>query len=282
MQNINGWVKVHRKIWDNPYMSKPAYLSVWMYLITHAQHTEKDTIFNGKRITLKPGQLVTGRLAIEKATGVNNNTVRYILGKFTVEQQIQQQTCSGSTLITIKNWRQYQKVEQQIQQPFNNHLTTIQQPINTIEELKKDKNVKNEKKEATQKPPEFSGKETKLQRQYKDGTVALYELGCLSDSDRETEWYTESMRYYDGIREEDLDHVRFPIRLRGEPLKSVILYLAFSAKRFSTRERSHVKAFIRGICNPHNDFWRRFCDSTEQALGSLYDIIDEAPRSLES
>ena len=55
----NGYIKLHRKILDNPVVMKSTdHLAVWMYLLLNATHKEYDTIIEGERITLQPGQLV--------------------------------------------------------------------------------------------------------------------------------------------------------------------------------------------------------------------------------
>ena len=143
---MSGWVKLYRKIWDWPYSSKPDYVAVWVYLLTHAAHQEYDTIFNGSRITISKGQLVAGRKTISEKTGVSESKIQRILKCFENEQQIEQQTCSSGRLIYLPHWGSYQESEQQIEQQVNNKRTTSEQQVNTIQELKKDKNTKKEKK----------------------------------------------------------------------------------------------------------------------------------------
>ena len=65
----DGWVKIHRKMLDNPVVFKdPDHLAVWMYLLLKATHQDYQTMFGGKKITLKPGQLITGRKVISEKT----------------------------------------------------------------------------------------------------------------------------------------------------------------------------------------------------------------------
>lgn len=144
---MSGWVKLYRKIWDWPYSSKPDYVVVWVYLLTHAAHQEYDTFFNGSRITIRKGQLVAGRKAISEKTGVKESKIQRILKCLENEQQIEQQTCPSGRLIYLPRWDSYQESEQPNEQQVNNKRTTSEQQVNTIQELKKDKKVKNTKKE---------------------------------------------------------------------------------------------------------------------------------------
>lgn len=144
-----GWVKLHRKILDNPIICKDSeYFSVWCYLILNATHTEYDVIFNKERIRLKPGQLITGRKVISEKFNINESKVTRILNKLESEQQIEQQTTNKNRLISIVNWSLYQdseqQIEQQIEQQVNNKRTTNEQQVNTNKNVK---NVKNEKED---------------------------------------------------------------------------------------------------------------------------------------
>lgn len=142
-----GWVKLYRQILDNPIVCKDSdYFSVWCYLILNATHSEYDVVFNKERITLKPGQLITGRKAIADKFKVNESKVTRILKKLENEQQIEQQTCNKNRLISILNWEQYQESEQQNEQQLNNKRTTTEQQLNTNKNVNNINNDKNENK----------------------------------------------------------------------------------------------------------------------------------------
>lgn len=120
----SGWIKLHRKLWDNPIVTRDAeHLAVWIYLLTHASHNEYQIYFGRKKKMLKPGQLVTGRKAIAEATGVNESKVQRILKMFKIEQQIKQQSNRQGSLISIVNWNKYQISEQQTEQEVNRKRT---------------------------------------------------------------------------------------------------------------------------------------------------------------
>lgn len=132
-----GWIKVHRKMLDNPVVFKDAdHLAVWMYLLLKATHTEYPVMFNGEKIVLKPGQLVTGRKKISTETGVNESKVNRVLNLFKSEHQIEQQTTRHGSIISIVSWDEYQSCEQQNGQQVNNNRTTSEQQVNTKQEYK--------------------------------------------------------------------------------------------------------------------------------------------------
>lgn len=130
--NNCGWICVHRKLLNNPIVCRDSeYFSVWMYLLLNATHIESEVLFNGERITLKSGQLITGRKVIAEKFNISESKVQRILKTFENEQQIEQQTTNKNRLISILNWDIYQATEQQRKQPMNNQRTTSEQPVNT-------------------------------------------------------------------------------------------------------------------------------------------------------
>lgn len=127
-----GWVKLHRSTLENPVVCKDAeHIAVWVYLLLKATHKEKEMIFSGEKITLKPGQLITGRKKISEWSKVNESKVQRILKSFENEHQIEQQTANKNRLITVVNWDKYQSSEQQFEQQVNNNRTTTEQQLNT-------------------------------------------------------------------------------------------------------------------------------------------------------
>jgi len=136
-----GWIKLHRKMLDNPVVWKDSdHLAVWIYLLLNATHKDMDVLFKNKRITLKPGQLITSRKSIAKKLDISESKVHRVLKMLEIEQQIEQQTSNKNRLITIVRWNEYQSCEQQIEQQVNNNRTTSEQQVNTNKNIK---NIKN-------------------------------------------------------------------------------------------------------------------------------------------
>lgn len=148
-----GWIKLHRKVLDNPVVCRDAeHLAVWMYLLLEATHDNIDKMFSGRRMTLYSGQLITGRKAISKKLNISESKVQRILKRFEIEQQIEQQTSNTSRLVSICNWGEYQEGEQQTEQQLNNNRTTTEQQLNTLQECKNER-MKEGTKEASASTP---------------------------------------------------------------------------------------------------------------------------------
>lgn len=143
---MDGWIKIHRKIFESPAIAKdPEALAVWIYLIVNAAYKPYYAYFNGEKILINQGELITGRKKIAENTGVSESKIFRILKRFKSEQQIEQRPTPNGSLISIKNWTYYQKSEQQNEQRMNNERTTNEQRMNTIKEIKEYKELEEEK-----------------------------------------------------------------------------------------------------------------------------------------
>lgn len=139
-----GYLKLYRKTLDNPTVMKDSdHLAIWMWLLMNAKFFPTDDWFGGQRITLQPGQFITGRKKISEALGVSESKVQRVLKCYESEHMIEQQTDRQGRLITIVSWDEYQVSEQSSEQRMNNERTTSEQRVNTITKKKERKNIKN-------------------------------------------------------------------------------------------------------------------------------------------
>ena len=108
-----GWIKLHRQLLDHEHYRDSAHLHVWLHLLLKATHAPLERTFNGRRVTIQPGQVIIGRNAISRDTGVNPSKVKRVLQRLKADQQIDQQAGNRSSLLTIRNWSLYQSTDQQ-------------------------------------------------------------------------------------------------------------------------------------------------------------------------
>lgn len=137
-----GFLKLYRQTLDNPTVMKDAdHLAIWMWLLMNAKFAPVDESFGGKRITLQPGQLITGRKKLAQAMKCSEAKVQRVLSCYESEHMIEQQTNRQGRLITILSWDKFQISEQPFAQQVNNNRTTSEQRVNTIKRRKEEKNT---------------------------------------------------------------------------------------------------------------------------------------------
>jgi hypothetical protein len=135
----NGWVKLHRKILENPISKRPQYLSLWIHLLVMANHKKNKMMWNGEILSINEGQFITGRKELSEKTGIPETTIEDILKFLERQQQIRQQKTTKFRLITVINWEKYQVSDTK----SDNKPTTERQQADTNKNDKKDKNEKN-------------------------------------------------------------------------------------------------------------------------------------------
>lgn len=139
---MEGWIKLHRKILENPIVCKDCEtLSIWTYLLLNATHTQIPAVFKGEKIILKEGQLLTGILSISKKLKIDKSKVQRTLKLFENDNQIKQQMSNQNRLISILNWNNYQSNEKQIDKPMINERETNDKPVITNKNEKNEKNI---------------------------------------------------------------------------------------------------------------------------------------------
>jgi hypothetical protein len=134
-----GYIKLHRKLLDNPYSHKPNFMALWVTLLLLANHKENKFMWNGKVLIIKEGQFITGRKELSKQTGIPATTIERILETLENGHQIGQQKTTKYRLITIVNWTEHQNLDSKV----DNKRTTNGQQTDTNNIGKNEKNERN-------------------------------------------------------------------------------------------------------------------------------------------
>tara|TARA_R100001530_G_C4285829_1_gene146784 strand:+ start:231 stop:932 length:702 start_codon:yes stop_codon:yes gene_type:complete len=131
-----GWVKLHRKLKDNPIFYSDKGLRVWLWCLLKAGHKNKKIYLGNQLIELKIGEFVTGRLSASEELKISPSTFRNILATLKEDSYLDIKTTNKYSIITILNWSEYQNEDSK----KDNRITSDGQQNNT------NKNVKNVKK----------------------------------------------------------------------------------------------------------------------------------------
>jgi len=141
-----GWIKLHRKLLENPLIKEPRLLQVMAYCLLKANHKETKMLWNGQEIILKPGQFITGRTQANNDLGLKSIMFDRKLKILQNRGFLNREVNNRFSIITITNWEKYQNRQEEVNSQMNNKRTTDEQQMNTN---KNDKNVKNEKETTT-------------------------------------------------------------------------------------------------------------------------------------
>lgn len=138
----NGWVKLHRKILDNPVVTKDGCtFTIFVYLLLMASSKTVRVVSDGRTVELKPGQLIISRRKIGKFLRISDSKVQRVLDALENDQIISQkvnqlsdqQMNHPTRVITITNWGVYQGINnnsEPVSEPQSEHYTRIRKNNN--------------------------------------------------------------------------------------------------------------------------------------------------------
>lgn len=144
-----GWIKLYRKLIENPIFQKPDLLQLFIYCLIKANHKPGKAFLGANEIDINRGQFVTGRFELSSALKQKDITTYKRLNKLKSLGLLELKSNNKNTLVTIVNYELYQSEEENIttkEQQSNNKVTTKEQQSNTNKNNKNEKNDKNEKK----------------------------------------------------------------------------------------------------------------------------------------
>jgi hypothetical protein len=135
-----GWIKIHRKIYDNPYASDPHWVALWVWMLCRATRTERRARIGKttKTFNLEPGQFISGRKQMAEETGIDESKIRRLLKLMKNDHQIDQRTSASGSLFTVLNWDEHQNVTNET----TNRRPTSDQQMTTKQECKKVRSIR--------------------------------------------------------------------------------------------------------------------------------------------
>jgi DNA-binding transcriptional regulator YhcF (GntR family) len=114
-----GYIKLHRKIWDNPIFCSGERFdrrSAWIYLLTRANYEKGSFVANGRIRHLQRGQMFTSIRHLSQIWRWDKTTVSRFLSDMETEKMITLNRTQSGTLITIINYSKYQDSGDRAQQ----------------------------------------------------------------------------------------------------------------------------------------------------------------------
>ena len=137
MSNLNGFIKLHRKLLAWEWYSDINVRVLFFHCLLKANHkTEK-----WQGIEINAGQFVTSLGHLSKECGLTEQQTRTALSKLKSTSEITSKSTSRYSIITVNNWNLYQTNNTQ----DNKQITNNQQTNNNKQEYKEYKEIKEKK-----------------------------------------------------------------------------------------------------------------------------------------
>lgn len=112
---MSGWIYLHRKLLDNPFWTCETFTrgQAWVDLLFLANYSDSFFYVRGNKVNVKTGQVAWSEPKLAERWGWSRTKLRKFLNDLEKEQQIIQQKNTITQIITINNYSEYQKKEQQ-------------------------------------------------------------------------------------------------------------------------------------------------------------------------
>jgi len=104
-----GYVKLWRKTIDSGLLQNAAALQVFTYCLLKASHKHSKMLVGTTPVTVEPGQVVTGRLAIAKECKLSERNVRTALKLLENLEIVTIKPTNKFSIVSFVNWDTYQQ-----------------------------------------------------------------------------------------------------------------------------------------------------------------------------
>lgn len=140
----NWFVKLHRKLLDNPIASNPLLIWLFCYLLLLVSHKDHIFYFGKIKIEQKKWEAIISKKDIAKSFWISRWTLDSYLNILESEQVISIKTTTKYTVLTIINWCKYQTSDIKIASTWTSTWHQLEHQPDTINNDKKEKNDKKE------------------------------------------------------------------------------------------------------------------------------------------
>ena len=109
---MDGWISLHRKILDNPILSRNRKYSgfeAWIWLLLRANYSDNKFVLGSKIVKVKKGEMITSQQKLCKKFKWGNSRLRTFLKLLENDGMIKVKTDTQSTHLTICNYSSYQE-----------------------------------------------------------------------------------------------------------------------------------------------------------------------------
>ena len=119
MNSKNGFVLLHRKIFNSNDFKNQLDISVFIYLMAMASHESCEVIYRCKKIFLNRGEVCIAERDLAKKFDITKSKVKSIIKRLINNHNLYQRTTKRLSIYAIVKYEKYQSLEKQ-----NDHKTT--------------------------------------------------------------------------------------------------------------------------------------------------------------
>ena len=134
-----GYIKLHRQILEWEWYKNIPVRIIFEHCLLKANHTDK----NWQGILIKKGSFITSYENLSIETGLSFQQTRTAINKLKLTNELTIKSTTKYTIISIKNWEEYQLDNKQNNKQITNKQQTNNKQITTTNNDNNDNNEKN-------------------------------------------------------------------------------------------------------------------------------------------
>ena len=143
----DGWIALHRKIYNSKDFNNQLEVAIFLYLVAMASHKPTQIIYRKKKINLKRGEISIAYRDLAKKFDISFDKVRTIIKNLKASGNINQTLHKRLSVFSIVKYSKYQDLPAQPNQTIPHRTTT--NIYNTISSKYVNSNSMNNNKKPT-------------------------------------------------------------------------------------------------------------------------------------
>jgi hypothetical protein len=120
-----GWIALHRKIYNSSDFNNQLEVAVFLYLVAMASHKPTQVVYRRKRINLKRGEVSIAYKDLAKKFDISERKIRTIIKNLVKSGNVNQTLTSNLSVFSIVKYSKYQDVPVKAEQTLTDRTTTI-------------------------------------------------------------------------------------------------------------------------------------------------------------
>lgn len=132
----DGWIALHRKIYNSNDFNNQLEVAVFLYLVAMASHKPVQVVYKKKKLTLKRGEVSIAYRDLAKKFNLSMQNIKTIIKNLKNSGNINQTLTKNLSIYSIVKYSKYQDLEATPNQKLTNRTTTIYTNTTSIDKNK--------------------------------------------------------------------------------------------------------------------------------------------------
>jgi hypothetical protein len=131
-----GWIALHRKIYNSNDFGNQLEVAVFLYLVAMASHKPVQVIYRKKKLTLKRGEVSIAYKDLAEKFDISERKVRGIIKNLVHTKNLNQTLYKNLSIYSVVKYSKYQDVPPKTDQTLTDRTTTIYTNTTSIDKNK--------------------------------------------------------------------------------------------------------------------------------------------------